>query len=337
MDVLKVLCMPDFSIIIPVYNTAPYLKRCLDSICDQNYRSWEAICVNDGSTDSSAEILENYAHRDKRILIENQNNSGVVAARVKGFSKSHGKWIIFLDSDDSISIDCLQCLQQAISLQECDIFVFGYCYIKGSARKDVLVNKEGVFSALQLLSTSCNDPLQILGMCIGNKCYRRSIAKAAFNDVGDLHIGHSEDGLFAFAALLHSDFVMFCKETHYRYFIRENSTLRSVNLNIAMHKDLFIERLMKIASKSKRMSKEQMLRTFEFHSYLACSYIFLMLRQNEANWRETEHILLDMRRTSFFSRAKVEAKTLKRRMMMFILQHPMLYYLLVVKLRFPIF
>lgn len=91
------------SVIIPVYNTAPYLERCLDSAINQTLKDIEIICVNDGSTDNSLEILQKYAQKDKRIKVVNfKENKGVSAARNKGINLAKGEFIGFLDSDDFI-------------------------------------------------------------------------------------------------------------------------------------------------------------------------------------------------------------------------------------------
>ena len=86
------------SIIVPVYNTAPYLPQCLDSLVNQTYRDIEIICVNDGSTDNSPDILKAYAERDSRILVIHQENLGLSGARNKGLESARGecpflKWI----------------------------------------------------------------------------------------------------------------------------------------------------------------------------------------------------------------------------------------------------
>ena len=91
---------PKISVIIPIYNTAAYLPRCLDSILQNTYRSLEIICVNDGSTDDSAVILERYAAADSRIIAVNQENAGVSAARNTGLDMATGDFIAFVDSDD---------------------------------------------------------------------------------------------------------------------------------------------------------------------------------------------------------------------------------------------
>ena len=91
---------PKFSVIIPIYNVAPYLRQCLDSIVAQSCADWEAICVDDGSTDASGAILDEYARKDSRFRIFRQINSGVGAARNHGLEFAAGDWITYLDGDD---------------------------------------------------------------------------------------------------------------------------------------------------------------------------------------------------------------------------------------------
>lgn len=97
---------PAISVIIPVYNTAPWLRRCLDSVCGQTLRDIEIICVNDGSSDESGEILSEYAASDTRVLpITLASNQGVSVARNIGMTAAHSKWCGFVDSDDTIDQD----------------------------------------------------------------------------------------------------------------------------------------------------------------------------------------------------------------------------------------
>lgn len=90
------------SVIIPVYNTSEYLRGCFDSILSQDYTDWEVILVNDGSTDNSLQICEEYALKDKRFSVFNQENKGVSAARNRGLAAAKGEYICFIDSDDSV-------------------------------------------------------------------------------------------------------------------------------------------------------------------------------------------------------------------------------------------
>lgn len=95
-------------IIIPVYNTAIYLKRCLDSISMQTYKDWRAICVDDGSTDNSGRILDEYAAADKRFHVIHTVNGGISAARNIAMDIADSEWIMFVDSDDLIHPQTLE-------------------------------------------------------------------------------------------------------------------------------------------------------------------------------------------------------------------------------------
>ena len=95
--------MPKVSVIIPVYNVEAYLRQCLDSVVNQTLKDIEIICVDDGSTDSSAEILKEYATKDGRIKVLTQSNSGAGAARNAGLAVAKGEWLSFLDADDEFA------------------------------------------------------------------------------------------------------------------------------------------------------------------------------------------------------------------------------------------
>ena len=93
--------MPKFSVIIPVYNTEKYLERCLESVLNQNFKNYEIIIINDGSTDGSKKIIEKYLKKHKNIIyIENKSNKGLSNARNNGVLESNGEYLLFLDSDD---------------------------------------------------------------------------------------------------------------------------------------------------------------------------------------------------------------------------------------------
>jgi glycosyltransferase involved in cell wall biosynthesis len=103
---------PFFSVIVPVYNVESYLRQCLDSVIHQDYSNYEVICINDGSTDDSSDILREYEQEDSRIKIIEQTNRGLSAARNAGIKAATGEYIFFLDSDDWIEPDTLKILAQ---------------------------------------------------------------------------------------------------------------------------------------------------------------------------------------------------------------------------------
>lgn len=107
-----------FSIIIPVYNVLPYLRDCLDSVLNQTFSDWEALCIDDGSTDGSTDILKQYADKDDRIRVIAQRNAGTAAARNAGLKAAKGEYIFFLDSDDWIEPNALQILNEELRMKK---------------------------------------------------------------------------------------------------------------------------------------------------------------------------------------------------------------------------
>lgn len=113
--------MPKISVIIPVYNVEKYLRRCLDSVVAQTFTDWEAVCVNDGSPDRSAQILEEYAERDPRFKIVTKENGGLSDARNAGIAVASGDYINFLDSDDLIHPQTFEIAYALIQREQADI------------------------------------------------------------------------------------------------------------------------------------------------------------------------------------------------------------------------
>jgi len=114
------------SVIIPVYNVAQYLRQCLDSVISQSYKNIEIILVNDGSTDNSLSICEEYLHKDSRILLLNKTNGGLSDARNFGLPKATGDYIWFVDSDDWIVSDAIEILVANLSKLKCEVLGFSF-------------------------------------------------------------------------------------------------------------------------------------------------------------------------------------------------------------------
>lgn len=114
---------PKISVVVPVYNTEKYLRTCLDSLVNQNFKDIEIICVNDGSTDKSLEILNEYAKKDSRIKVIDQENQGVSEARNTGIREAGAKYISFVDSDDYVDPKIYEIGYELISSNDADVYV----------------------------------------------------------------------------------------------------------------------------------------------------------------------------------------------------------------------
>lgn len=122
------------SIIVPVYNVEDYLKRCIDSICRQTFEDWELILVDDGSTDQSGAICDDYAARDPRIKPLHKKNGGAASARNAAldwiFASSSSQWVAFVDSDDEVSPDYLSTLYSTAAKHKADLCICDFYTIK---------------------------------------------------------------------------------------------------------------------------------------------------------------------------------------------------------------
>ena len=123
------------SIIVPIYNAAGTLPKCLDSLIGQTYSDLEIICVDDGSTDNSADILAMYAAKDNRIRSIRIENGGVDEARNEGIIQSAGQWLLFVDSDDWLSANCCEQLMDVADGKDLVLFSYTREFRKGPAPK----------------------------------------------------------------------------------------------------------------------------------------------------------------------------------------------------------
>ena len=138
------------SIIVPIYNVEKFLPQCLDSLIGQTYRDIEIICVNDGSTDGSLAILNQYAAKDARIRVVSQENQGLSGARNTGINDVRGEWMMFVDGDDWLELNCCELVMT--SSENADLVFFSYIrkFRTGSAPKYIFDEHPKRYSGEQM-------------------------------------------------------------------------------------------------------------------------------------------------------------------------------------------
>lgn len=139
--------MPEISVIIPVYNSARYLRECLESVLGQTLHDIEIICINDGSTDDSLRILQDFRKKDERIIIIDQKNAGVSAARNAGIAIASGRFLGFVDGDDTVSGEYFQKLLSEAEITGADAVYSRFAQDTASDSQKVL-NREKIISHL---------------------------------------------------------------------------------------------------------------------------------------------------------------------------------------------
>ena len=137
---------PIISIIVPIYNREKWLRNCLDSISAQIFKEWECILINDGSTDNSLKIAQEYAENDERFIVFSQENQGVSAARNLGLDHAQGKWVTFVDSDDEIAPDYLEILHKIGEDNNADL-VNGSIIINHTSRTRPIIFSDSVYTS----------------------------------------------------------------------------------------------------------------------------------------------------------------------------------------------
>ena len=224
--------MPKISVIVPVFNVEKYLAQCLESILGETFTDIEIICVNDGSTDNSENILKTYKLRDKRIIIINKENGGLSSSRNSGLKQAKGEFISFIDSDDWISPYMLEKLYNNITKQNTDISM---CAVNVFDENTKMLKEDRYFN-LSVFPVSFDNKvfsyedtktftLEIPVMA-WNKLYRRAFLEECKTEFPEGKI--FEDGAFFFSIYFKTKRVSILREPLYFYRInREGSILKN--------------------------------------------------------------------------------------------------------------
>ena len=223
--------MPLVSVIVPVYNTEKYLHRCIDSILSQTFSDFELLLIDDGSTDQSGTICDEYARKDSRVKVFHKENGGVSSARNLGLDNTRGEWVTFCDSDDFIHKDMCRTLMNNIQEDEdADIIVCGVAdYVNDEVihrQESSIIQEVEIYShreaVLKLLE---DDEWKSYTM---NKIYRSSLFQAI-----DFPVGRNLDEDFS---VMHQVFhkskrVLFNRSKFCYYRHREGSNCHSYDVD----------------------------------------------------------------------------------------------------------
>ena len=234
--------MAKISVIVPVYNTELYLTECLDSLANQTLKDIEIICIDDGSTDNSLQILNSYSKKDVRFKTIHKENGGVVSARITGLELAESEFVCFVDSDDWIELDMLEVLYKSIG--DLDLVSCGfYRYLSEDRVVEMSDNyDEGIYDTPQKINFVLEKMiydldthiLQSLTVANWNKLFRKEMALNVMNEI-DREIFYGEDAVFLYKYILKCKSLRIIKKCYYHYRYREGSVVRSVKPNMLMN------------------------------------------------------------------------------------------------------
>ena len=206
---------PLVSIIVPVFNVEKYLEECLDSILNQTYENIEVILVDDGSTDSSGKICDEYLKKDSKIKVFHKTNGGLSDARNYGVENSNGEYIIFVDSDDYLSKYTLEFSIKEIKDAAADILVFAIKREK--EEKEILEYKKNIFNREEGIIELFKGNLYRFSAC--GKIYKTNIVKKYKFPEGKIH----EDQATTYKYFLDANKIAYIVYVGYIYYKREKT------------------------------------------------------------------------------------------------------------------
>lgn len=217
---------PLISVIVPVYNVATILQRCVDSLLAQSYKNTEIILVDDGSNDDSGRICDDYAAGDSRIKVVHQKNMGLPGARNTGIDVSSGEFIFFCDSDDTIMPDTLNYLLNTSFAFNADIVACGFSHVNedyycGAGEEKIFTSQyPGVWSGRK----SVIEMMRNNNVCTvaWNKLYKKEL----FKDIRFTDIKCHEDEATIYKLLYRAGIVVYTPKSFYKYYQRNGSIMR---------------------------------------------------------------------------------------------------------------
>lgn len=244
--------MPKVSIIVPIYNAEKYMEKCIDSILNQTLNDIEVILVNDGSTDNSSKIADEYAKNDRRIKVIHQENSGPSVARNNGIKTAIGKYIGFVDSDDYIELEMYEKLFNIVDAKEVQVAMCGYNEIHAYDNTKIIVKSNLISNKIyskeeikkDIISTFCKN--KNYGFySLWNKIYLREWVVKSKLEI-DENRDHGEDWWFNINMFSTLDSFICLKEPYYNYIhINSNSLMFKYREN---QFDLFLDGRKKLLS-----------------------------------------------------------------------------------------
>lgn len=283
------------SVIVPIYNVAPYLEKCLDSLVKQTYSNLQIILVDDGSTDGSAQICDRYAKADERLLVIHKQNGGLSSAREAGVAAVTGKYAMFVDADDWIDFNTIEECMNSIQISGAECVLFSY--VKEYPEKSIVVpvmDKERLFTGDDAknkvyrrlygpLGAELKHPerLSNLETCCMKLYKTELVKKGRYFDTKE--VGSSEDGLFNMYALYSCNRFLYINKPFYHYRKGVQSLTGCYRPNLANQwKHLF--EIIEDIIKEKKLGTEY---GEALQNRIACSIISIGLNEiAEGNWRQ---------------------------------------------------
>ena len=223
--------MPLVSVIVPIYNAERNLRRCIDSILNQTYKEIEVILLDDGSSDNSGNICDEYALADNRVRVMHKENTGVSDTRNQGISMARGEYIQFLDSDDWITSDATSSLVRAATEYKCDMVIADfYRVINERVSQKGAIEEAGLMDRHSFATSMMQDPADFYYGVLWNKLYKRCIIEEHQLRM-DNNTSWCEDFMFNLEYVRHIQSIFVLKIPIY-YYVKTKGSLVTQGMNM---------------------------------------------------------------------------------------------------------
>ena len=275
------------SVVIPVYNVEEFVERSVQSVLDQSYKNVEIILVEDGSTDESLSKCKSLCDKFSNIkLLVHEKNQGQEATRNDGIDAATGKWLLFLDSDDTLKLDCIEKLVDKAASNSCDIVLFDFVYnVNGTDNRVTSNLKEGLYSKQHFISYMLVETSLSFVSCIGTKFYNVSFLKNAKIKF-DRKFKFNEDGAFGLTAINECTNIYYLKEPFYNYIIRQSGSVQSTYRNNFFDTVKNVHVMLRDMLVENKCSKKAMKQY-----YLISAQFILVCLKNEKDFKSYESFL----------------------------------------------
>lgn len=223
---------PTVSIIVPVYNAENTIRRCIESILNQEYTDFELLLVDDGSRDTSGAICDEYAAKDPRIQVIHKENTGVSGTRNQALDRAEGTYLQFLDSDDWITPDATNFLVRAAEEHHCDLVIADFYRVVGerlSHKGDI--DEDGVLSREEYAAHMMENPADFYYGVLWNKLYRREIVERHHLRM-DPEISWCEDFMFNLEYIRYAE-TFYALQIPIYYYVKTKGSLATQSLSIS--------------------------------------------------------------------------------------------------------
>ena len=305
--------MCKFSIVVPVYQAEKYLEECIYSVVNQKEKSWELILVDDGSTDESVQICDQFAERDSRIRTIHQTNTGPVSARCRGFEMAEGTYLLSLDADDRLTENALDRLNTLLSQRKTEILIFGYRRIDArgkGVKKEFCLNSK-IYSKTQKTELFVDLWEKNAFNLVWNKVFQTKFVHQKLQISEPLKkVKSGEDAVIVTSLLIKAETIETVEDVLYEYRIVAESISRKFDSkkggDIIQYRTYMLEQI-----KEAGLLNDRIKRAFFQVTYRTISYVLWQCARSNNSRKEKKRFFQSMTGQSLYQESLPYVGTVK--------------------------